>query len=62
MDKIVHGLEPNKSYKIRYRAVYNDDRKSAPTIAYTVTTPGAPTPPEVDQDTITVDSQSFKDE
>lgn len=61
MDKIVHGLEPNKSYKIRYRAVYNDDRKSAPTIAYTVTTPGAPTPPEVDQDTITVDSQSFKD-
>lgn len=61
MDKIVHGLEPNKSYKIRYRAVYNDDRKSAPTIAYTVTTPSTPTPPEVDQDTITVDSQSFKD-
>jgi hypothetical protein len=61
MDKIIHGLEPNKNYKIRYRAVYNDDRKSAPTIAYSITTPPAPTPPEVDQETITVDSQSFKD-
>lgn len=61
MDKILRGLAPNKTYKIRYRAVFNDDTESAPTIAYSITTPEAPTPPKVDQSLITVDSQSLAD-
>jgi hypothetical protein len=61
MDKIVHGLEPNKTYKVRYRAVYSDGRESAPTIAYEITTPDSPAPPKVNQELIEVDSESIPD-
>lgn len=59
MDKILRELTPSTEYKIRYRAVYNNDEESAPTIAYSITTPAAPNPPKVDQATIQVDSESL---
>lgn len=59
MDKILRELTPSTTYKVRYRAVYNNGEESAPTIAYSITTPDAPNPPKVDQTTIQVDSQSL---
>lgn len=59
MDKILRELTPSTTYKVRYRAVYNDGEESAPTIAYSITTPAAPNPPKVDQTTIQVDSESL---
>lgn len=59
MDKILRELSPSTTYKLRYRAVYNDGEESAPTIAYSITTPDSPNPPKVDQTTIQVDSQSL---
>jgi hypothetical protein len=59
MDKYIFGLSPGVSYKVRWTPQYPDGTSGAPSIAYTITAPNAPNPAKVDQDTISVDSQSL---